>query len=68
MNILERIKAPTPKFWKKMQMLMITIGAVSGAIMAAPVALPSIVVTLAGYGLTAGAVGTALSQMTVEQK
>jgi len=67
MNIFERVKAPTPKFWKKMRVLMITIGAISGAIIAAP-GLPAVVVTLATYGLTVGSVGAALSQMTVEQK
>jgi len=67
MNLLERVKAPTPKFWKQMRGVMITIGAISGAIIAAP-GLPAVVVTLATYGLTVGSVGAALSQMTVEQK
>ena len=67
MKILDRIKAPTPKFWQKVRNTMITIGAVSGALMAAP-GLPLVVASLASYGLTVGTIGAALSQMTVEDK
>lgn len=67
MNILERAKAPTPKFWKKVRTAMIAVGAVSGALVAAP-GLPVIISTLASYGLTIGTIGAALSQITVEDK
>ncbi|HEY0040053.1 MAG TPA: hypothetical protein VGB71_05280 [Flavisolibacter sp.] len=42
--------------------------AVSGSIMAAPVALPAAVVTIAGYAAVAGGVMSAVSQVTVEDK
>ena len=61
-----RWKAKTPKFWKKVQRWAIITGAVAGAIIAAPVALPAAVITAAGYVVTAGTVAVTLSQLTVE--
>ena len=66
MEILNRIKSPTPKFWRKVRNTMIAVGTISGIILTAPVSFPTAVVTLAGYGLTAGLVGTSLAQMTKE--
>lgn len=63
-NIMDRMMSETPSFWKKVRNVMLAVGTVSGIIVAAPVALPAVVVTVAGYGLTVGAVGAALSQMT----
>jgi uncharacterized membrane protein HdeD (DUF308 family) len=42
--------------------------AVSGSIVAAPVALPAVVVTVAGYAAVAGGVLSAVSQITVDDK
>ena len=51
-------------------LLAIIIGlallAVSGSIVAAPVALPAVVVTVAGYAAVAGGVLSAVSQITVD--
>lgn len=66
-NMFERMTSETPDFWKKMRNVMLGIGAVSGVIVAALVALPAIVVTAAGYGIVVGAVGAALSQMTTTE-
>jgi hypothetical protein len=66
MEIRKRWKAPTPKFWRKVRNSMVTIGAVSGALLAAPVALPAGILALAGYGLTIGITGSVLSQLTKE--
>ena len=65
MNVVERVKAPTPKFFKVLRSIGITIAAVGGAILAAPVALPAIVVNIAGYLALAGTVATTVSQVTV---
>ena len=40
--------------------------AVSGSIVAAPVALPAVIVTVAGYAAVAGGVLSAVSQVTVD--
>lgn len=67
-NIAKRMAAPTPPFWKKIRNIMLAIGGVSGAIVAAPIALPATVITIAGYGIAIGTVGAALAQTTKEDK
>jgi hypothetical protein len=62
----ERWCAKTPKFWKKVQRIAITVGAVAGVIIAAPITLPAAVVTVATYAITAGTVAATLSQLTIE--
>lgn len=66
MSVMERIAAPTPKFFKTLKTIGITLAAVSGALLAAPVALPAVITTIAGYLAVAGTVATAISQVTVE--
>lgn len=66
MNILQRAGAPTPKFFKTLKTIGITLAAVSGGLLAAPVALPAIISTIAGYLAVAGTIVTAVSQVTVE--
>ena len=66
MNIVERAKAPTPKFFKVLRSIGLALLAVSGSIVAAQVALPAVVVTVAGYAAVAGGVLSAVSQITVD--
>ena len=66
MNIADRAKAPTPKFFKILRSIGLTLLGISGSIVAAPVVLPTVVVTLAGYLDVAGGVISAVSQITVE--
>ena len=66
MNVIERMKAPTPKFFKVLRTIGLSLAAVSGTLLAAPIALPTILVTVAGYVAVAGAVATAVSQVAVE--
>ena len=68
MNVVERAKAPTPKFFKVLRTIGLALLAVSGSIVAAPVALPAVVVTVAGYAAVAGGVLSAVSQITVDDK
>ena len=63
MNIINRIESPTPKFFRKVRMVGLVLAAVSGTLLATPVALPLIVLKLAGYLTVAGAVATAVSQV-----
>jgi uncharacterized membrane protein HdeD (DUF308 family) len=65
MKIVERIKAPTPKFFKILRSIGLALLAISGTIVAAPIVLPVTVVTVAGYMAVAGGVISAVSQMTV---
>ena len=66
MNILERVKSPTPKFWKKVQKVGIALGAIGGTLLTLPVSLPAGIATLAGYLTAIGATVAAVSQATVE--
>ena len=66
LTILERAAMRTPRFFKILKAIGLTLAAVGGTILAAPVALPVIVTTIAGYVTVAGTVATAISQVTVE--
>lgn len=68
MKIVERIKAPTPKFFKILRSIGLALLAISGTIVAAPIVLPVTVVTVAGYMAVAGGVISAVSQMTVVEE
>jgi cytochrome bd-type quinol oxidase subunit 1 len=67
-KLKERWNAKTPKFWKKVRNIAITVGAVSGVILTAPISLPATVITAASYLATVGTVAATLSQLTVENK
>lgn len=68
MNIVERAKAPTPKFFKILRSIGLVLLGISGSIVAAPVILPAAVVTVAGHVAVAGGVISAISQITVDDK
>lgn len=65
MNIVERYKKPTPKFFKTLRNIGIALATAGGAIIAAPISMPAIVVTVATYLTVAGTVATAVSQAVV---
>ncbi|WP_278034960.1 hypothetical protein [Flavobacterium nitratireducens] len=64
-NIVNRVSAPTPKFFKVLRTIGLALAAVGGTILAAPVALPVVVTTIGGYVTVAGSVLTAASQLTI---
>ena len=66
MNVVNRAKAPTPKFFKILRTIGLALLGISGSVIAAPVALPAAVVTAAGYIAVAGGVMSAVSQVTVD--
>lgn len=68
MNIVDRAQAPTPKFFRILRSIGLVLLAVSGTILAAPVALPVALVSAAGYVAVAGGVISAVSQMTVNDE
>ena len=68
MKIVERMKAPTPKFFKILRSIGLALLAISGTVVAAPIVLPVTVVTVAGYMAVAGGVISAVSQMTVAEE
>lgn len=66
MNVIERIKAPTPKFFRVLRSIGLALLAISGSVIAAPVVLPAVVISIAGYTALAGGVISAISQITVD--
>jgi ABC-type xylose transport system permease subunit len=66
MNLKQRWNAKTPKFWKKVQTIGLSLAGISSVILTAPVSLPVGIVTLAGYLATAGGVVGVISQLTIE--
>ena len=67
MNAIKRAKAPTPKFFKVLRNIGLTLAAVGGTVLAAPIALPVVVTSIAGYLAVAGGVISAVSQLTTEK-
>lgn len=68
MNIVERYKKPTPKFFKTLRNIGIALVSAGGAIIAAPISMPAIVITVATYMTVAGTVATAVSQAVVKDE
>ena len=67
-TLIERSKADTPPFFRKLRMAGLILTAVGGALVAAPIALPAAVVAAAGYLVVAGSVVSAVSQVTVQKE
>jgi hypothetical protein len=65
MKLIDRYKKPTPTFFRKLRNIGIALAATGGAIIAAPVALPALVITIATYLTVVGTVATAVSQAVV---
>ncbi|MBP2284864.1 putative membrane protein YeiH [Flavobacterium sp. CG_23.5] len=67
MKLVERVKSPTPKFFRILRAIGLALLAISGSVIAAPVVLPVAVVSIAGYIAVAGGVISAVSQITVDE-
>lgn len=66
MNIVQRLSAPTPPFFKKLRNIGLVLTAISAAIIGAPVALPGIITQIASYLAVAGSMMSGVSQATVD--
>lgn len=62
MKLIDRLKAPTPKFFRILRNVGLGLAAAGGVLVAAPIAIPALVVTIGGYLIVAGSVATAVSQ------
>ena len=65
MNILERYQKPTPRFFRILRAVGVSLASGGAALLAVPVTLPAVVLSLAGYAVVAGSVVTAVSQAVV---
>ena len=68
MNILDRYKKPTPKFFRFLRNLGVGLATAGGTILAAPISIPAWLLTAATYMIVAGTVATAVSQAVVEDQ
>ena len=66
-KIINRAKAPTPKFFKVLRNIGLVLAAVGGTILAAPIALPVVVTSIGGYLAVVGGVVSAVSQLTTKE-
>ncbi len=66
MNILDRYKKPTPKFFRILRNLGVGLATAGGTILAAPVSIPAWLISIATYVVVAGTVVTAVSQAAVD--
>lgn len=68
MNILDRYKKPTPKFFRILRNIGLAMVASGGAILAAPIVMPALLVTIATYTTVIGTVISSISQAVVSDK
>lgn len=66
MNLYDRIKSPTPKLFKNLRNIGLTMASIGGVILTAPVSLPTLIVTIGGYITVVGGVISTISQLTVD--
>ena len=67
-SIVSRAQRKTPKFFQKLRTIGLSVAAIGATLLAAPVALPAIVIKVAGYLAVAGAVMSGVSQVTVKEE
>lgn len=65
-EVKSRWKSETPVFWKKIQKIGIIAGTIGGALLTAPISLPTAIVTGATYLVIIGTTTATLSQLTKE--
>jgi len=66
LSVLDRLRLPTPQFFRKVRTIGTALAVVGGIIATAPVALPAAVVTAGGYLVLAGSVAAAVSSVAVD--
>ena len=66
LNLAGRVYAETPPFFVKLRNIGLALAGISAALLASPVALPAIVVTIASYLGVAATVASAVSQIAVK--
>ena len=65
-QLINRLTSPTPTFFQKIRNVGLVLAAVATTIAAAPVALPALVVKIAGYLAVASGIASVVSQTAVE--
>lgn len=68
MNLIDRAISPTPKIFRILRTVGLSLASIGGALLTAPIGLPIIITSVASYLIVAGSVITAVSQITVDEK
>ena len=68
MNVVERVNAPTPKWFKILRTVGLALASVGAIIIASPVALPVGLVSAAGYLVLGGSTISVVSQTAVKSE
>ncbi|MBD8084638.1 hypothetical protein [Chryseobacterium caseinilyticum] len=68
MNIIKRVKAPTPKLFRILRNIGLLSAGIGGVLIASPVRLSLTVDEVAKYLVLAGGIISAISQITVDDK
>lgn len=68
MNAIERFKAPTPEFWKKVRNVCGIVAGIAGGLLVAPIALPAAGITALTYIAVIGGTIAGTAQLTKEDK
>jgi len=66
-TIIKRLASPTPSPFRKIRNMGLMLGAIGAALLTAPIALPAIVISIAGYLASAGLVASAVSQLASKE-
>ncbi len=67
-KIIYRVQAPTPRFFKVLKIIGLSLAAAGTAVITSPVVLPAVIVSIAGYCVVAGSMIGAVSQLTVNRE
>lgn len=67
-KIIQRAAAPTPPFFRKLRNIGLFLATAGTAVLTAPVTMPALALTVAGYCIATGSVVTAISQLAVAEK
>lgn len=65
-ELKDRIKAPTPKFWKKVRKISLIVVGIGTTLATLPVSLPVAIAAIPTYLIVGGTVGASLAQLTKE--
>jgi hypothetical protein len=64
MELIDRVKAPTPKWWQKVRNVALIASGIAGGLLVAPIALPVGVVTTLTYVAVVGGTIAGTAQAT----
>ena len=68
LTLVQRVLATTPVFFRKIRTFGLVLGLVGAALLAAPIGLPALVVTIGGYLALAGGIITSVAQTAVKDE